>query len=364
MASAGDTTIHPTIIGGSNATEAYPFIASMQSSGGGHFCGGALIRPTWVLTATHCMAGESPTGVQVRIGSTNRTSGGTVAKVSNWTANGTADVTLVKLTAAVSQTPINIAPNANPGPLRLLGWGCTTDPNCGPAPVTLQQLDTSILAQNCGNAAEICVNNPDGWRGACYGDSGGPAVIGTAGNWTLAGSTHGGTSAICGQGPSIYENLPKISAWIDSVAGPGGGNPPPPPSGNLALNKPATGSTSCNANEGPAKAVNGSVTGGNSDKWCSGITGSKSLQVDLGASNTIKKFTIKHAGAGGESTAFNTKNFTVAVSADATTWTTVLTVTNNTASTTDNAVSTTGRYIRLTTTDPVARIYEFEAYSS
>jgi Glycosyl hydrolase family 92 len=42
-----------------------------------------------------------------------------------------------------------------------------------------------------------------------------------------------------------------------------------PPNDNLALNRPATGSTPCNANEGPEKAVNGSVAGGNSDKWCS-----------------------------------------------------------------------------------------------
>ena len=41
------------------------------------------------------------------------------------------------------------------------------------------------------------------------------------------------------------------------------------PTGNLALGKPATADSSCNANEGPAKAVNGSVTGGNTDKWCS-----------------------------------------------------------------------------------------------
>src|SRR5207249_11855691 len=36
---------------------------------------------------------------------------------------------------------------------------------------------------------------------------------------------------------------------------------------NVALNRPAAGSTPCNSNEGPAKAVNGSVSGGNSDKW-------------------------------------------------------------------------------------------------
>jgi hypothetical protein len=50
-------------------------------------------------------------------------------------------------------------------------------------------------------------------------------------------------------------------------------------------------------------------------------------------------------------------------SADGTTWTTAATVTNNTASTTSHTVTATGRYIRLSTTDSIARIYEFEAYS-
>ncbi|HCT78075.1 MAG TPA: hypothetical protein DGT23_16160, partial [Micromonosporaceae bacterium] len=45
---------------------------------------------------------------------------------------------------------------------------------------------------------------------------------------------------------------------------PGTGGP-----SNVALNKPAIGSAPCGTNEGPAKAVNGSWTGGNTDKFCS-----------------------------------------------------------------------------------------------
>ncbi|ONI86614.1 hypothetical protein ALI22I_23515 [Saccharothrix sp. ALI-22-I] len=75
---------------------------------------------------------------------------------------------------------------------------------------------------------------------------------------------------------------------------------------NLALNKPATGSAACVGTEGPEKAVNGSVSGGNSDKWYS-PAGSKYLQVDLGAAGSITGFTVKHAGAGGESTTYNTR---------------------------------------------------------
>lgn len=137
---------------------------------------------------------------------------------------------------------------------------------------------------------------------------------------------------------------------------------------NLALNKTATGSTACNANESPAKAVNGSVSGGTTDKFCSLAT-SKWLRVDLGSSQTVKRFVVKHAGAGGESTAWNSRDFNIQTSSNGISWTTVTTVSGNTASTSTHAITArTARYVRLNITtpaqdgNPAARIYEFEVY--
>jgi predicted alpha-1,2-mannosidase len=143
-----------------------------------------------------------------------------------------------------------------------------------------------------------------------------------------------------------------------------------PPAGNLALNRPATGSTACNTNEAPPKAVNGSVAGGNSDKFCSLIAGTKFLQVDLGSNRSVNRFIVRHAGAGGESATFNTSAFNIQVSTDAANWTTVATVTGNTANvTTHNISAVTARHIRLNIVTGAqagsantARIYEFEAY--
>ena len=138
---------------------------------------------------------------------------------------------------------------------------------------------------------------------------------------------------------------------------------------NLALNKPATADSSCNANEGPAKAVNGSVSGGNSDKWCSGGA-TKFLQVDLGASHPISSFTLRHAGAGGESASWDTRDYDLQVSTDASTWTTVVQARGNTADVSSHSVSVSGRYVRLNvitptqTTDNAARIYELEVYGT
>jgi len=138
------------------------------------------------------------------------------------------------------------------------------------------------------------------------------------------------------------------------------------PPANLALNRPATGSAPCNANEGPAKAVNGSVSGGNADKWCSLVAGARFLQVDLGSTRSIGSFTVRHAQAGGESAQFNTRDFDLQVSGDGTTFTTVVQARGNTAAVSNHNVSTSGRFVRLNvinaeqTGNAAARIYEFE----
>lgn len=146
----------------------------------------------------------------------------------------------------------------------------------------------------------------------------------------------------------------------------GGGSSPGPT--NVALNRPATADSQCNANEGPEKAVNGSVSGGNSDKWCS-LGSNRWLQVDLGSTKAIQSFTVRHAGAGGESTAWDTRDFDLQVSADGTNWTTVVQARGNTADVSTHPVSASGRYVRLNVItptqngDPAARIYELEVYA-
>ncbi|MEC3993898.1 discoidin domain-containing protein [Actinacidiphila sp. DG2A-62] len=137
---------------------------------------------------------------------------------------------------------------------------------------------------------------------------------------------------------------------------------------DLAQGKSATGSTPCNANETPAKAVNGSVSGGNSDKFCS-LASPAQLTVDLGAPHALSGVEIDHAGAGGESTDWNTRAYTVQVSGDGSTWTTAAQATANTASVTSHTLSgVSARYVRLTvttptqTTDPATRIYELKVF--
>ncbi len=139
---------------------------------------------------------------------------------------------------------------------------------------------------------------------------------------------------------------------------------------NVALNKPATGSAPCNANEGPAKAFNGSVSGGNSDKWCSSAA-PRFLQVDLGAVFDVTCFRLSHAGAGGESAALNTRDFNIQTSVDGTNFAAAVNVSGNTQNVTDHSItSRQARFVRLNVITPTqngtaaARIYEFEVFGA
>ena len=93
---------------------------------------------------------------------------------------------------------------------------------------------------------------------------------------------------------------------------------------NLALSRPATGSPPCSPEQGPEKAVNGSVAGGKADSWCA-ENWPFFLQVDLGAARPVKRFVVKHASAGGESEESDTRDFNIQVSTDGKTFTTVAT---------------------------------------
>jgi hypothetical protein len=90
---------------------------------------------------------------------------------------------------------------------------------------------------------------------------------------------------------------------------------------NLALHRPATGSQPCSQDQGPEKAVNGSVAGGQADRWCA-HDWPLFLQVDLGAVRPVTRFVVKHASAGGEKEEFDTRDFNIQLSNDGKSFTT------------------------------------------
>jgi F5/8 type C domain len=168
--------------------------------------------------------------------------------------------------------------------------------------------------------------------------------------------------------PPLVANGQVYVASLSKIVSVYGLRTTPPPTQNLALHKPATGSTPCSAQAVPAQAFNGSYFGGNADKWCSSAA-TKFLQVDLGSNHTVNQFVVEHAGAGGQSDDFNTRAFNIKVSMDGTNFTPVVSVTDNIQGiTTHNIAPITARFVRLIVTTPTqtadttARIYEFQVF--
>jgi hypothetical protein len=113
-----------------------------------------------------------------------------------------------------------------------------------------------------------------------------------------------------------YNDEPKARIYEFEVYGPD--NPV-----NLALHRPVTGSIPCSPDQGPEKAVNGTVAGGQGDRWCADDR-PLFLQVDLGTVRPVTRFIVKHASAGGENEELDTREFDLQLSTDGKTFTTVI----------------------------------------
>jgi alpha-mannosidase len=137
---------------------------------------------------------------------------------------------------------------------------------------------------------------------------------------------------------------------------------------NIALFRPATADGQMNAGEA-ATLIN---DGNTSTKWCynDGKTTVHWNTIDLGTDKTIDGFKTYHAGAGGESTDWNTSEYKILVSSDNANWTTVVTRTGNKDNITEDLLTepVVGRYVKFEATKPTnggdvaVRIYELQVY--
>ncbi|XP_075157332.1 trypsin delta-like [Haematobia irritans] len=180
------------IVNGNSASDGqFPYQVSLRYNGY-HTCGGSIISANYVVTAAHCVKSLSPSRLTIRAGSRLVNSNGQIVGISKVTTNpsfrGTGnDIALLKLSSPLKlNDKVKAIPLARKDPpsgaaVVVSGWGrlgrCSRR-----TPKVLQYTTfTALTKEQCRrrlfwvSPTVLCLAHPFG-KGACNGDSGGPAV--------------------------------------------------------------------------------------------------------------------------------------------------------------------------------------------
>ena len=250
------------IVGGVEATpNEFPWAIYLIT--GPYACGASLIAPEWVLTASHCIDGQSPSNMSVTIGrhDLNDTNTGQVVNVSqaimhpNYNSSTfNNDIALLKLAQPINNvTTIGLVTDAmtvdDPGEsMTVIGWGATSWQ--GSSSDVLLKVSMPIVTQAACNAAYgngitgnmICAGVPEGGVDSCQGDSGGPMMVRNAADtaWLQSGVVSFGEECATAGYYGVYARVSQYTTWINSYIG--GVQPTPVPT---ATTSPVSGTTIC-----------------------------------------------------------------------------------------------------------------------
>ena len=233
----------PFIVGGEEVNPAcpdckYDFMVSLQTNSGYHFCGGSLVREDYVITAAHCVQGDSPSQVKVKIGlhNVNGTAGSITRSVSqiiihpsysSWSLNN--DYAILRLSQPVTNfEPIQLCTDTShdeePVMATTMGWGATQSGGWGSN--ILLEVDVPI-DDSCGNYSNsditnnmVCAGYNNGGYDSCQGDSGGPLIMtNDDGEYELIGIVSWGYGCAEPGYPGVYAKIHSRLDWFFGYIG-------------------------------------------------------------------------------------------------------------------------------------------------
>lgn len=230
------------ILGGEEAIHgSWPWMVSIRVTyrpDDSHFCGGALIDPSWVLTAAHCLDdGTDPRLLLVRMGHhTGNEPEAQSRRVRRYIlhedyskTNVMNDIALMQLESPFLLTDyVKLAclPEPNyivPGGTNCVvsGWGYTYDPHYKNAlkeavmPVHSYEKCIHFSRRHMLDRTQLCAGVPNSGQDTCRGDSGGPLSCYADGFWTVQGVTSWGSSCESKKGHyGSYTRVSKYIGWI------------------------------------------------------------------------------------------------------------------------------------------------------
>ncbi|MEU0342972.1 trypsin-like serine protease [Streptomyces bobili] len=253
-ASTGATTVDPKIIGGTTTTiTTAPWMAQLwygddrgtdtTADDIGFFCGGAVVAPTKILTAAHCVKGYDwkahgaiVTGTS-QLATSDDLYGGTVSGVwrqwNHWSYNATTidnDIAVLTLPNPVKAMPIKMITSGNTGSYvpgvqaKVYGWGRTTSTNdeisgtlkTATLPIQSDATCAGAYGADFVKGHMVCAGTPasgsdEGTTTACNGDSGGPLVYGGR----IVGVVSWGVEDCVASG--AYSVFSKVTSYVGTV---------------------------------------------------------------------------------------------------------------------------------------------------
>ncbi|KOO06363.1 S1 family peptidase [Vibrio hepatarius] len=240
----------PRIIDGTAASSVdWPYMTALVTRGAsaydGQFCGGSYIGDRYILTAAHCVEGQTTQDFEVIAGINNLNHEATegvrltprqiyIHPAYSNLANDIAIIELPRVLAAHEATPVTIADSTtrlstlDGTDMTVAGWGSTT-PEYGNHTTSAQLLQVTVPMVDqaiCAMTFDSVVSDKDSdnfcagyaYEGfdSCRGDSGGPLVIDSSGvqlGIVSFGSTRCGATNSYG----AYTNISHYTDWITQI---------------------------------------------------------------------------------------------------------------------------------------------------